>query len=242
MKVTGRKSPVTGRKSPVQNLRPATRLLHLLLLLSCCIGCITAAYALDAEAVAAGLQRRYASVATVAGNFQQTYRAPGIDQVESGVFCLKKPGLMRWEYRKPEEKLFIADGRESFLYAPQDRQVTVQPLTASDLHGTPLELLMGAGDIRKSFAVSWETDLKPKSGHSYLIRLTPRESEAAYAFLVLELDQETYDLRRILTRESSGNTSEFFLTDMTTNVKIEDKSFRFKPPKGVEVIRITNDQ
>jgi outer membrane lipoprotein carrier protein len=212
-----------------------------LALLLCSIGCVTAAYALDLATVVAGLQRRYASVETITGNFQQTYRGPGIDQVESGVFWLKKPGLMRWEYRRPEEKLFVADGRESFLYVPQDRQVTVQPLSASDLRSTPLRFLLGAGDIRKSFAASWETDLKPQAAGTYLIRLTPRGREAEYAFLLLELDEETYELRRILIREPSGNTSEFVLTNVTANAKISNKEFQFKTPRGVEVVRLTSD-
>jgi outer membrane lipoprotein carrier protein len=191
--------------------------------------------------VVAGLQRRYASVETVTGSFQQSYRAPGINQIEAGVFWLKKPGFMRWEYRNPEEKLFVADGREAFSYVPEDRQVTVQPLSPSDLHNTPLEFLLGTGDINKSFTVSWETDFKPVLDRSYLIRLTPRRRETQYTFLVLELDQETYNLCRIIIRESSGNTSEFLLTNVTANVKIENKKFQFKVPKGVEEIRLTNE-
>jgi outer membrane lipoprotein carrier protein len=197
--------------------------------------------AADAGKVVEGLERRYASVKTVAGTFRQTYRAPGIDQTESGGFWLKRPGFMRWEYRDPEEKLFVADGRESFLYVPLDRQVTVQPLRASDLRGMPLELLLGAGNIRQSFDVSWEGEFKPETERASLIRLTPRSSEAQYSFLVLELDGETYDVRRIVIRERTGNTSEFLLTDMQTNVRIENKKFQFKIPKGVEVIRLTSE-
>jgi outer membrane lipoprotein carrier protein len=208
-------------------------------LLSICFLTIqTVSFALDLEDAIAGLQRRYASVDTVTGNFQQTYRAPGIEQVESGVFWLKKPGLMRWEYRRPEEKLFVADGRESFHYVPQDRQVYIQAFSASDLHDTPMEFLLGAADIQKSFTVSWEKEFKRKSEHTYLIRLTPRTYEAEYSFLVLEFDQKTWELQRVLIREASGNTSEFVLTGVTTNVKIENSMFKFKPPKGVEVIRL----
>jgi len=197
--------------------------------------------AVDAGKAAEGLERRYASVKTVTGSFRQTYRAPGIDQTESGVFWLKRPGFMRWEYREPEEKLFVADGRESFLFVPLDRQVTVQPLQASDLRGMPLELLLGSGNIRQNFDVTWEEEFKPRTERASLIRLTPRSSEAQYSFLVLELDEETNDLRRIILRERTGNTSEFLLTDIRTNINIEDKQFRFKIPKGVEVIRLTNE-
>src|SRR5512144_410947 len=65
-----------------------------------------------------GIQKRYAAVDSLSADFQQKYRGPGIEQTESGVLWMKKPGLMRWEYAEPEKKLFIADGRETFLYTP----------------------------------------------------------------------------------------------------------------------------
>jgi chaperone LolA len=206
-----------------------------------CLPGIAGAYAQDVSAVVARLEQRYASVKTVTGSFQQTYRAPGINQSESGIFWLKKPGLMRWEYRQPEEKLFIANGKESYLYVPFDRQVTVQDFNPSDLHGTPLELLLGAGGIHKSFTASWEADIRPKTEKPFLIRLEPRSIESTYSYLVLELDRETSDIRRIVIREKTGNTSEFLLTDMTTNVKIEDGKFQFKIPKGIEIVRLTGE-
>jgi outer membrane lipoprotein carrier protein len=206
-----------------------------------CLPEIPGAQAQDVSAVVARLEQRYASVKTVTGSFQQSYRAPGINQSESGTFWLKKPGLMRWEYRQPEEKLFIANEKESYLYVPFDRQVTIQDFNPSDLYGTPLELLLGAGGIHKNFTASWEADIRPKTEKPFLIRLEPRGGESTYSFLVLELDRETCDVRRIVIREKTGNTSEFLLTDMTTNVKIEHGTFQFKIPKGIEVVRLTGE-
>ncbi len=207
------------------------------LLITCC----SSAQAADLESVIAGLQRRYGSIKTMTGNFEQTYRAPGIDQVESGGFWLKKPGLMRWEYRNPEEKLFIADGRETYLYVPADRQVTVQSFTTEEMHNTPLEFLLGSVDIDKSFAASWENQLKPKNEATFLIRLTPRRSDAQYSYLVLEVDQKSCDIVRIVIREPGGDTSEFVFSDLKMNARVDNGLFKFKAPKGVETIRIQNE-
>jgi outer membrane lipoprotein carrier protein len=215
----------------------ASRILWLLILNS-----QMALYALDLPEVISGLQKRYASVETVRGSFQQTVRAPGILQEETGEFWLKKPGLMRWEYRSPEEQLFVADGSESFLYVPRDRQVTIQAFSAADLHNTPLRFLLGSGDINRSFFVSWETEFKPRAEGTLLLRLVPRRQEPDFAFLVLELDKRSFDLRRIAIREPGGSTSEFLLTNVTTNVKMNKKLFQFKTPKGVEEIRLKNEQ
>jgi outer membrane lipoprotein-sorting protein len=70
----------------------------------------------------------------------------------------------------------------------------------------------------------------------------PRRNDGVYEFIVLELNRETYDLRRIILREFSGNTSEFLLWDMNTNTKMGSKDFKFKPPKGAEVVRLTNNE
>jgi outer membrane lipoprotein carrier protein len=196
----------------------------------------------DLGDVISGLQKHYASVETVQGEFQQTYRAPGINREESGSFWLKRPALMRWEYRSPEEQLFVADGKQSHLYVPSDRQVTIQPLTAADLHNTPLEFLLGSGDIKKSFAVSWETEFKPRVEGTLVIRLIPRRKDTGYAFLVLELDAKTFDLRRIAIRESAGSTTEFLLSKVLINRKMDKKLFQFKTPKGVEEIRLNIEE
>ena len=120
--------------------------------------------------------------------------------------------------------------------------MTVQPFSAADLHSTPLEFLLGSGDINKSFVASWEMEFKPQVERTLLIRLVPRKPEGEYAFLVLELDNRTFDLRRIAIRDSGGSTSEFLLSDVSTNIKLDNKLFQFKVPKGVEVIRLNNEQ
>lgn len=201
------------------------------------LGLLRAYPAWDLDEVLDGLERRYASVKTAEGSFRQTYRGPGVEQVESGVFWLKKPVYMRWEYREPEEKLFVTDGREAFLYVPRDRQVTVQPFRAPDMRGSPLELLLGAENIRKNFTASWERERGAEAQDALQIRLTPRAKDADYEFLVLELAAGTFDIRRLMIRERTGNTSEFLLSKLKLDVPIDGKKFRFRIPEGVEVLR-----
>ena len=192
----------------------------------------------DLASAIAGLQRRYAAVNTMRADFLQTYRAPGVDQTESGTMTMKKPGLMRWEYREPEIKLFVADGRDTYLYTPEDRQVLVQRFTAADLRSTPLRFLLGQGDIEGSFFVSWEPDLKPMAVGTLLLRLTPRSAETGYAHVTIECDGRSFDVRRMVIHERTGNTSEFVFRNLQTNVKIDNRQFQFKIPKGVEVVRL----
>jgi outer membrane lipoprotein carrier protein len=189
-------------------------------------------------AAIAGLQRRYAAVDCLSADFTQRYRGPGVDQTESGTLLMKKPGLMRWEYKTPETKLFVADGRETYLYTPADRQVFVQRFTAADLRSTPLQLLLGRGDIGRDFLVSWEPGANSGAGGPMRVRLTPRGPQSEYAYVVIEYDLSTYDIGYIVIRERTGNTSEFMFRNLKTDIKVDSRQFQFKIPKGVEVVRL----
>lgn len=194
------------------------------------------------DRMVAGLQQRYAGIRSLSADFVQTYRAPGIEQSESGTLWMKKPGLMRWEYRQPEEKLFVADGRETFLYTPEDRQVLVSRFTAEELQSTPLQFLLGRGRIRDSYEVSVEAESRPKLEGTVVLRLVPRSSDSSYSWIEIECDERSYELRRLTVREPSGNTSEFLLTNVSTNIRVDDRRFRFSIPEGVEVIRLDEKQ
>ena len=195
----------------------------------------------DLDTAVKRLEQRYEAVDTVRGDYRQTYRGPGIEQVESGKFWLKKPGLMRLECHEPEEKLFVADGRESFHYVPLDHQVYVQPLTTSELRNSPLGLLLGSEDIHKKYIFSWEEDIKPKFDNTLLIRLNSRQTDPGYSFVVLEIDRKDSMLKRILIGEESGNTSEYVFTDVAVNTRIKSDRFRFKVPKGIRIIEMTEE-
>lgn len=227
----------TGCRQSVTRVNTRFAPIGFLLLYSLLLTPCSSIYASEPESALSRMQQRYASVETISGSFRLTYSDLGIEQVESGEFWLKKPALMRWEYRHPEEKLFVADGRETFFYEPLERQVTVQSFTAEELLSTPLKFLLGAQDIEESFFIEPEYEPSEGPGGTRVVRLIPR-SEAGYTFLVLEIDGASYDLRRLTIHEQSGNTLEYYFGDLKTNVKVGSGKFRFKIPEGVEVHRM----
>jgi outer membrane lipoprotein carrier protein len=227
---------ITAMESIMVKQLPTTRCL---LLPACCLlFFLSTAYTSDVETVLSRMQQRYASIDTIAGSFVLTNTAPhGIEQVEKGVFWLKKPALMRWEYSDPEGMLFIADGKESFIYDPRDRQVTVESLTTEELLNTPLKLLLGTGDIEESFHIVAEDETGTGADGTQRVRLVPI-SETNYSYMVLEIDNASFDLARLTISEPDDSTREYHFTDLKTDVKIEDKDFfSFEIPEGVEVYR-----
>jgi len=194
----------------------------------------------DVEEVLAGMQRKYSSVKTISGSFHLYCKEQGIEQTDTGIFWIKKPDRIHWEHQSPEEKYFIADGKELFSYVPEDNQVTIQPLTGDDLKHTPLRFLLGAEDLKKSYLITPESEYGRKVDGTQSVRLTPKDGGANFSFLVLEIDPKSNNLQRLVLRERNGNILEYIFSDLKFDAKISDKKFEFKIPEGVEVLRLEN--
>jgi outer membrane lipoprotein carrier protein len=185
-----------------------------------------------------GMQRKYAAAVAVSAEFTQTYRAPGVEQHEGGRVWLQKPGRMRWEYKGPVAKLFVADGRQAYLHLPEDRQVQVRKLTSADLLSTPLRFILGQGEIRSSYSASPDPSVKPVAPGGVVVRLTPRDGNSEFESILLEIAPADFSLVRIIVGEKGGGTSELRFANVVLNPRVEGKAFEFKIPRGVEVIRV----
>ncbi len=92
--------------------------------------------------------------------------------------------------------------------------------------------------MRRDYVVSWEPGDGNQAAGVLRLRLTPRSAITEYGYVILECAAGSYDLRRLVIRERTGNTSEFLFTNLVTNVKVAPEQFRFKVPRGVEVVRL----
>ena len=88
----------------------------------------------SAAELAAALQRKYGTVRDFSADFVQTYRGGVLNRQmkDSGRVMVRKPGMMRWEYKAPEEKLFVSDGSRVYWYIPQDKQVQIGDVPTDD--------------------------------------------------------------------------------------------------------------
>ena len=68
---------------------------------------------------------------------------------------VKKPGKMRWDYKEPEHKLFVSDGRRIYLHVPADNQVIISPVPDEDQATTAVLFLVGKGNLTRDFTVSY---------------------------------------------------------------------------------------
>jgi outer membrane lipoprotein carrier protein len=190
------------------------------------------------DALARRLQIRYDAIKDFTADFTQTYEGGVLRRktTESGTLLVKKPGRMRWEYKKPEEKLFVADGRKVYAWVPADRQVTVSALPTDDAPATPILFLLGRGQLTRDFTASLAGPVPGAPADSLAVALVPKTPVPDYDRLTLVVDRATLGLRMLIARDGQGGTSTFVFSQLRENVGLTDARFSFTIPRGADVV------
>lgn len=189
----------------------------------------------DTHDVVVHLQQEYDQISSFKAKFEQTFRSRGISETESGIVMMKRPGRMYWEYQEPAKKYFVADGKKTYFYVPKDHQLVVSDLDLEN-EQSPLLFLLGRTDLERDYRVSHEEDAETTYPDDIVLRLTPRQPQPDFSYVLVELDSTDYLIRRLVVVEPIGQENEYLLTDFQQNVQIPDRIFRLKVPADVEVI------
>jgi outer membrane lipoprotein carrier protein len=191
----------------------------------------------DPQALAVRIQQHYDGVRDFRADFMHGYEGGvlGKKTVEYGTVAIRKPGRMRWTYTRPEEKIFVSDGVKLYSYIPADKQVYVASVPRDDQASTPTLFLAGKGNLVRDFTVAAPTRKNPPPGTAS-IRLTPRRPEREYEWLELVVDEQSFELRILITGDAQGGVSTLTFSKLRENVDVPDKEFVFSIPRGVDVI------
>jgi outer membrane lipoprotein carrier protein len=204
-------------------------------------GAVTASQQLPVDRLLDRVQEHYRGLTTLEARFEQIVEArPGMPPtVTGGRWLMRAPGRMRVEYADTG-RLLVADGSRLYWYLPADRQVHVRQQDALSNRGSALLYLTGEGDLREDFAVAgteWRTKLAPGN---IQLRLDPLVDGTDYAYLLLEVDEATATIVRLVTFGPFGDVSEFRFYDVVGDVDLAEDLFQFTIPAGVEVETLGN--
>jgi len=180
----------------------------------------------------------YRGVNTLRAEFKQTYTSGGRMRVESGTVSLAKGGRMRWDYREPEAKLFVSDGKQFFLYVPAQKQVTQSTVKATEDFRLPLGVLLSRLSLRRVFSKIEFADqaLQAEPGDRVLRGYPNKGLEDEYREVLIELSPQM-DIRRLVVLYADTSTMEFTFNRIQRNVAVPPSAFRFVPPLDAEVIK-----
>jgi outer membrane lipoprotein-sorting protein len=190
------------------------------------------------EACVQGFEASYHGVRTLRASFTQNYSAWGRTRVESGEVTLARGGKMRWDYEKPESKLFLSDGKEVLLWVPGEKQLTRTPLKESADVRVPLDLLVSHMNLRRAFSkIEFADSAGAAEPGDRVLRAYPRHGyDQEYRDVLVELTP-TFDIRRLVVTYPDETQMEFTFEGIQRNPAVTPGMFSFTPPAGTEVIQ-----
>lgn len=189
----------------------------------------------DPETVVRKLQERYDTTRTFRADVRQEMKVQSMDvsDVSTGHVVFKKPGKMRWDFETPKAQEIVSDGTLLWIYQPDDRQVLKAPFKAAFVSTTPVSFLLGVGRITDEFRP--EADPRGCAGDRIYVRLASRKGEDIGA-LTFGVDRKTYDIVEAAVTDPLGNVTTVGFSAITRNVDVDDATFAFTVPAGVDVV------
>ena len=151
-----------------------------------------------------------------------------VQEVE-GTMQLQRPNKFRWDYKKPYEQQIVSDGKQVFLYDTELQQVTIRELSKT-LGSSPAALLAGGEAVEKSFILKNATR---KDGLAWVLAL-PKDKESGFDRVLLGFKADK--LRKMELYDSFNHITHITFDEVERNPTLQDATFLFTPPEGVDVV------
>ena len=189
-----------------------------------------------AEDIALKVEYKLRALQSIQANFDQIYYSLSVTAPlrEKGKFYFKKPDLMKWEYKEPEEKIFLYKGGTFLFYLPEDNQLIRSSQSKENYESEILALLSG----QKAFKDNYHVEFSPfpkETERSWQLKLTPRE-EGEYSFILLEIEERTALIGKAIFFDWAGNKTEFDFSQIKVNPRLPPSLFELKVPPDCEII------
>jgi len=189
-----------------------------------------------AEEIALQTEAKIRSYRSLQADFEHIYHSSTVSTPleENGRLYIKKPDWMKWEYKEPEKKMFLYRDDLFQSYFPEDNQLVRQSLSEEDSEAETLSLLTGQKSLLDQYEVEFDS-FPTENKKVWQLRLTPND-ENEDAFLLLEIDQSTGLISKLISLDWSGNRQEFHFKNIKTNLNLADKVFELVIPPDAEIV------
>jgi outer membrane lipoprotein carrier protein len=192
----------------------------------------------------------------VQADFSQktTLAAVNREQKGNGEVLLKRPAsataMFRFNYAKPKQQI-ISNGKQVWFYTPENKQVLVNSVTAMFAGGNSIALsyLTGLGHVSRDFDIAFAAEPQDKNGN-YQLELTPKKPSPVLAKLQLTVSSaaveqvlasgevnNVFPIIASVVHDAGGNRTRIDYSRPRVNKGLDNGTFNFKIPKGVEVIK-----
>ncbi len=200
---------------------------------------VGAAAAVTPQEVMDKVQAQYDKSPGFKTHFRHESRLKAMSQtdVAEGWMYFQKPSRMRWQYESPPQhkKEFVSDGRQVWMYIPQDQVVMVYPVSQVLRSDLVMRFFSGVGQFQRDFQISWKQP--PEGNLPYVIELVPRKAAPELKVLTLTINPRTYLVEKLEFSNALGEETRFTFSQSQMDVRLKPDFFNFVPPPGVQVVR-----
>jgi len=169
---------------------------------------------------------------------KSTLKAMDITDMANGKVYIKYPGMMRWEYEKPEKQIIITDADKLWIYRPEDNQVMTGKAPTFFRDGKGASFLSDIRVIRQKFDISLEPGSPEERDLFYHLKLIPREKTLDISEIRLLVSKQTFNVLQVITLNFYGDETRIDLLNFIFKGDLDDGLFSFEIPQGVDVIQI----
>ena len=196
----------------------------------------SASSALSLDSILSRVEKRY-DINDFSVRFFQTstLKAMEIQETASGKLQVKRPGMMRWDYEKPDKQIIVSDGTHLWVYRPEDNQVLVGRAPSFFGEGKGAGFLSDIKSVRKNFSITMENK---EGGKSYRLKLVPKNQTQDLSRVFLEVSPDTFEVMEVITYNLYDDETRIELTDYSYDRNLGDDVFRFEIPDGTDVIEM----
>jgi outer membrane lipoprotein carrier protein len=185
----------------------------------------------DLPSLLRAVENRYNRAQTLEVLFQEGYTAPGRSRrTESGKLRLRKPGRMRWDYTSPPGKLFVSDGKNLWLYTPDNRLVQKTGMKSSEDLRAPMGFLLGKLNFDKEFQ---NIRAEPDAAGTR-ITAEPKVGNLPYEKVEFVVGPN-HEILRLMITQYDRSLLEFTFQGERLNPPLDAKLFRFEMPPGAQL-------
>ena len=169
---------------------------------------------------------------------KSTINAMNITDTATGKVYIKYPGMMRWEYEKPDRQIIITDADKLWVYRPEDNQVMTGKAPTFFRDGKGASFLSDIRLIRQKFEISLEQGPPEERDLFHHLKLIPREKTLDISEIRLMVSKQTHNVLQVMTLNFYGDETRIDLINFAFGTDIDDSLFSFTIPQGVDVIQI----
>jgi outer membrane lipoprotein-sorting protein len=211
---------------------------HRLLILSfCCFALapLHPALAASGEDIIARVQAKHRSLKNLTLHFSMVTatesQETSVREEQEGRIYLGGKGRYRLESR---DQTLVCDGKTLWSFHSGENQVILYRADAEDTPFlAPDQLLF---EFPAKYRVVGVSESRLGDVPCFVLSLLPREAADPTKSLEVWVDREQYLTRRVRLEDLAGNVTVFEFEDFQTGQKLPDRTFRFDPPEGAEVI------